>query len=103
MGSVFLTLRERNEKRSNHMLYESLKKSKYFAILLEILGVFLFFYNIIQFHSLSSTALISYISGFALISLANAAILEIEKLRVETIELRKTVEKTEKMINKMLN
>lgn len=84
------------------MLYESLKKSKFFAILLQILGVFLFFYNIIQFHSFSTAALVSYISGLALLSLANSTISEFDKLRVETIELRKTLEKSEKMLNKML-
>jgi uncharacterized membrane protein YhaH (DUF805 family) len=53
-------------------------------MLLIILGVFLFLYHIIQFHSLSSTAVVSFISGIALISLANAASVEIEKLRVES-------------------
>jgi hypothetical protein len=84
------------------MLHESFKKSKVCAISLIILGVFLFLYNLIRLYSLSTTALVSLISGIALLSLSNAASIEIDKLRTETIEIRKTAEKSDYKINRML-
>lgn len=73
-------------------MYESFKNAKMLAILLIVIGFLFFVYELIPTFSISLFGITTLIIGFSILSVILAAREEIDKLRVENIELRKKLE-----------
>jgi len=83
-------------------MFESYNKPMVIAILLIIVGIVVFIYELIKSFAFSLTGIVSLLMGLGLVYTINASKAELNRLRLENIELRRSLEETAKSVNSML-
>ena len=83
-------------------MFESYNKPMVIAILLIIVGIVVFIYELIKSFAFSLTGIVSLLMGLGLVYTINASKAELNRLRLENIELRRSLEETVKSVNSML-
>lgn len=77
-------------------MFESFKEAYAISILFIVLGSLLFFYHLLNSLSFSVEGIIIMIIGLGLLFVIKASKFELNKLRLEDIEMRKRIEEVAK-------
>lgn len=73
-------------------MYETLKNSKLISTTLIVLGIIIFLYNFVASFSISIIGIVTVLTGTALLSIIKAVRNELDKLRIELVEMRRNSE-----------
>ncbi|MFC4777751.1 hypothetical protein ACFO9Q_13215 [Paenibacillus sp. GCM10023252] len=77
-------------------MFDSFNKSKVYAIIVLVLGILLFLYELIVTHTFSLLAVAIFLIGRTLLFLISAAKAELDVLRLHNVELSHKIEDFEK-------
>jgi hypothetical protein len=78
-------------------VFDNFKKPGAYSVVFQISGILIFILQVIFTHSFSFLGVITFIVGLGLFSLISASKAELNKLRIENIDLRKRIEEIEKL------
>ncbi|RKP57975.1 hypothetical protein D7Z26_00210 [Cohnella endophytica] len=78
-------------------MFDTFKKSNVFAKITLVSGIIIFFLQLIYEHTFPMLGVITIIIGVVLQELISASKAELDKLRIENIDLRKKIDDLEKL------